>query len=338
MREKLYDWWRSTAYSRLEPGGVVIIIQTRWHEDDLAGRVLRDHEGDPDWHAVDFKAICEGEEALGRDVGAALWPSRYPIERLGEIRSELGPYWWSALYQQTPQPEGGGIFKRDWFKYCRVNGSDINLEGKTYNANELINFTVADLATSTKETADFTVVATFAVLPDGLGMVLRDLERDRIEGPDIHVVLKKHQDRYKSVYVGVETGGFQLAIVQQARRHGVKVRELKPDRDKVARALGVTPMMESGHLFFNDSAEWLADLEHELLHFPTSTHDDQVDVLGYASTMYTELTKFSITQLVGKGGDEQRREHRLKQMTAGRDGKQKSSWRTEFTEFKKQLW
>lgn len=339
MRDKLYDWWRSTAYSRLEPGGVVIVIQTRWHEDDLAGRILRDHEGDPDWCVVDFKAICEGEEALGRKVGEPLWPERYPVERLGEIREELGPYWWSALYQQNPQPEGGGLFKRDWFKYCRINGNSISIGDKSYDASELINFTVADLATSTKETADFTVVATFTILPDQRGLVLRHLERERVEGPDIPVILKKHQDRYKSCWVGIESGGFQLSIVQQARRCGIRVKELKPDKDKVARAIGVTPLMEQGRVFFNDRGEYLADLEHELLHFPTSTHDDQVDVLGYAGTMYTELTKFSVTQLVGSEGNEQwQREKRRREAVAGRDGRTKGGWRSSFEEMKKQLW
>jgi len=338
MRDKLYDWWRSTAYSRLEPGGVVIIIQTRWHEDDLAGRVLRDHADDPDWHAVDFKAVCEGEEALGRVVGDPLWPERYPIERLDEIRKELGPYWWSSLYQQSPQPEGGGLFKRDWFKYCRISGSEINIEGKSYDADKLVNFTVADLATSTKETADFTVVATFCILPDGLGLVLRHLDRERVEGPDIPVILLKHQKRYRSCWVGIESGGFQLSIVQQARRSGVRVKELRPDKDKVARAIAITPLMEQGSVYFNDKAEYLATLEHELLHFPTSTHDDQVDVFGYAATMYGELNRFSVTQLIGGGHDEWRREKRLKEAVSGRDGRTKGGWRSSFEEFKKQLW
>ena len=96
--------------------------------------------------------------------------------------------------------------------------------------------------------------------------------------------------------------------------------------------------MESGQLFFNDSAEWLADLEHELLHFPTSTHDDQVDVLGYAGTMYTDLNRFSVTQLVGRDDPQSHRDRRLKEQTSGRAGKQKVSWRNGFQEFKKQLW
>ena len=287
---------------------------------------------------MDFKAICEGPEALGRKVGDPLWPDRYPIERLNEIRTELGPYWWSALYQQSPQPEGGGLFKRDWFKYCRVSGSDINVEGKSYDADKLINFTVADLATSTKETADFTVVATFTILPDNGGLVLRHLERDRVEGPDIPVILRKHQDRYNSCWVGIESGGFQLSIVQQAKRCGIRVKELRPDKDKVARAIGVTPLMEAGSLYFNDKSEYLADLEHELLHFPTSTHDDQVDVLGYAATMYSELNRFSVTQLVGGDKDSWRREKRLKEAVKGRDGRTAGNWRSGFDEFKKQLW
>ena len=105
----------------------------------------------------------------------------------------------------------------------------------------------------------------------------------------------------------------------------------------MARAIGVTPLMEQGRLFFNDRGEYLADLEHELLHFPTSTHDDQVDVLGYAGTMYTELTKFSITQLVG-GTDEWRKDKRRSEAVAGRDGRTDGGWRSSFEEMKKHLW
>ena len=96
--------------------------------------------------------------------------------------------------------------------------------------------------------------------------------------------------------------------------------------------------MEQGKLYFNDRAEYLHDLEHELLHFPTSTHDDQVDVLGYAGTMYSELNKFSVTQLVGGDTDGWRRDKRLKDAVSGRNTPRSGSWRSRFDDFKKQLW
>lgn len=105
-REKIWKWYGSTAYTRLQPGGAVILIATRWHQDDLIGRCLQqDHE---DWHLIELKAINEDK---------ALWPEWYPLEALEQIRSTLTPRDWNALYQQDPQPETGTYFQREWFQY-----------------------------------------------------------------------------------------------------------------------------------------------------------------------------------------------------------------------------
>lgn len=107
-RQAVWDWYTSTAYTRLMPGGAVIIVQTRWHEDDLAGRLL-DHQakGGDQWHRLDLPAIN------GR--GEALWPERYPVSALNRIKAAIGPRDWSALYQQTPSPDDGDFFRREWF-------------------------------------------------------------------------------------------------------------------------------------------------------------------------------------------------------------------------------
>lgn len=109
IREKTWDWYKSTAFSRLEPGGAVILIMTRWHRDDLAGRILKEgHDHDPEpWRVIKLPAVATGIEPdpLGRQPGEALWPERYSIADLAPNRSD--PYWWGSLYQQDPLAEGG---------------------------------------------------------------------------------------------------------------------------------------------------------------------------------------------------------------------------------------
>ena len=122
-RDKMWDWWQATAYTRLEPSGVAIVMMTRWHMDDLAGKLIADmRQGGEHWTVIRMPALAEEDEhwlfgqwSWTRKAGEALWPERYPVSELEKIRrstSSGGPYWWSALYQQRPQPMGGSIFKR----------------------------------------------------------------------------------------------------------------------------------------------------------------------------------------------------------------------------------
>lgn len=123
MRDHTWDWWNSTAYTRLEPNGVAVMIATRWHRDDPIGRILEQQRLDPEserWDLFNLPAIAEEEEAswpegMGRKVGEPLWPMRFDTERLNEIRKIQGEYYWSALYQQRPTPLGGGMFKEHYF-------------------------------------------------------------------------------------------------------------------------------------------------------------------------------------------------------------------------------
>ncbi len=125
-RDAVWDWWTSTARTRLEPHGTIIHVQTRWNEDDLAGRLLRADKVNH-WKVVNFPAIAEADDVLGRKPGEALWPERYPLEALEALR--VGPAAvssrdWAALYQQRPAPEGGELFHREHFRYFREDGND----------------------------------------------------------------------------------------------------------------------------------------------------------------------------------------------------------------------
>ncbi len=118
MRDNVWDWFNDDIYTRLEPGASIILIQTRWHEDDLAGRLLKQSaDGGEAWEKVDLPALAEDGDPLGRPIGKALWPERYSAEALEAIRRQQGTYSFSALYQQQPVPSDGGLFKREWFQH-----------------------------------------------------------------------------------------------------------------------------------------------------------------------------------------------------------------------------
>lgn len=282
-REKTWDWWQSVAYTRLEPGGSAIVTMARWHDDDLTGRILREMNGGGEhWDVVSFPAIAESGDELGRKPGEALWPQRYDETALDRIRRAVGSYTWSSLYQQRPNPEGGGKFKRAWFRYFTDEGDHFNLDGRRYHKSTCWTFATADLALSTKEDADYTAIGIWTVTPHS-DLILREVIRMQAEAPDVEAELRKIPDRWDTRFVGVEKAHYGAAVIQNMNRSGFAIKELIADKDKVTRSLPVAVRMESGRVWFRKGAEYLDEYERELLGFPKAAHDDQVDMTSYAA-------------------------------------------------------
>jgi predicted phage terminase large subunit-like protein len=290
FRDRAWDWYVSTAYTRLQPGGTIVLIQTRWHEDDLAGRVLADaRAGGEPWEVVELPALAEADDPLGRKPGEALWPERYSVESLARIERTLGPSWFAALYQQRPAPAAGNRFKRRWFRYWSPEdgGHLYRLHGLTEQvipARACRRFGTLDLAVSTRTSADYTVLAAWAVTPQA-DLVLLDLVRERFEEPDLVRQAAAFARRHLLDYVVIEANGMQLGIVQTLRRppYNLTVKAIHSDHDKLSRAITAIIRCDSGQLFFPERAAWLADFEAELLNFPVAAHDDQVDALSLAA-------------------------------------------------------
>lgn len=121
MRRRLWDWWTSVLNTRVEPGGSIIVIQTRWHEQDLAGKILEGEDAD-DWISLDLPAVCDTEDdPLGRQIGEALWPLRYGRKALEKIRRAVGERVWWSLYMQKPRPLEGGVWKWPWITDHRIS-------------------------------------------------------------------------------------------------------------------------------------------------------------------------------------------------------------------------
>lgn len=295
-RDRVWEWWTSTAVTRLEPKAAVIVIQTRWHQDDLAGRILREQAAA--WQVLSFSAVAQEDDPLGRAEGEPLWPERYDREALTSIRGNVGSRVWTALYQQSPVPDGGGFFKREWWEGRRYReetpGRYLLHDGTRVNLEDLRRWAAVDLATSVKTTADFTVITTVGALPDGRVLVL-DVDRMRREGPDILPAIRRAHERWGTSAVWIERVGFQAALIQQGWREGLPVREAPANKDKVARALPLTSAFEGGRLLLPAVAPWLEAFEDEFASFPLARHDDVVDALGHAWAQvgYGVITAYS---------------------------------------------
>lgn len=292
VRRKQWTWWQGTIIPRLEPGGIIIMVMTRWHEDDLAGRCLLN---EPDeWAQLSFPAIsdhAEGLDVLGRAPGEALWPERYPLSYLETVRNGMGSRWWNAEYLQRPSVEGGNMFRAENFRYWSPlqTAHGLVFQYKTPNGtlkevrnDEIWRFSTLDLAATEKKTADFTVGCVWGVTPDR-ELLLLDLVRTRIESAEHEQFVRMLGAKHKLRYHGVEKATYGLTLIQIMRRMGLPVMELLPDKDKIARAWPAVGFIEHGAIYFPKSATWLSAFELELQQFPNAANDDMVDCLAYAA-------------------------------------------------------
>ena len=281
-RDSIWSEWQDTLSSRLHPGGRVVVIMTRWHEDDLVGRLLLQ---DGAWRLINLPALSEGEDIIGREEGEALWGEHGFDEEWCEVkRAELGSRSWESLYQGHPRPSDGNLFRQSMFRRFRESGGCYQVDGKVYDKTLCKIFQTCDVAGSKKTSADYFVLGTFALCPNG-ELLLLEVFRERLEGPDQPKLIKRKFDEYRPVIIGVESASMGLTLYQLLRRMGLPVVELKPDADKYTRAIPAAARYESGMVYHLEGAHWLNDLEAELLAFPNGAHDDQVDVISYAVYM-----------------------------------------------------
>lgn len=275
IRKKTKDWYTSTAYTRLMPGGRVVVIQTRWHEDDLSGWLQAEHEHEG-WVVLDLPAIS--------DAGNALWPEQYDIEALERIKRALPPRDWSALYQQRPTPEEGDYFKAEWFRTATPPPRE---QMRIYGA--------SDYAV-TADGGDYTVHVIVGIDPDGR-MWLLDLWRKQAASDEWVEAWCDLVIKWKPMGWAEETGQIKAGVgpflEKRAReRKAYCFREQFPTRgDKAVRAQSIRGRMAMEGLYIAASALFRADLISECLRFPAGVHDDQVDALGLAGQLLDKMLK-----------------------------------------------
>ena len=273
MRTKAWEWWTSTAYTRLEPSGVAIVIQTRWHQDDLAGKLVANMEqgGEP-WRVMNLPAIA--------DDGSALWPERFPLDELLKIKQTLGSYFWSALYQQRPTPPEGGKFKREWFKTVPELPAGVRKAVRYWDK------------AGTEGGGDYSAGCLIAEL-DGVFYVVdmargqwSDLQRERM----IEQSAQRDKLRFGNISTWVEqepgSGGKDSAAATIRRLAGHAIRADKVTGPKEVRAAPFAAQAEAGNVRLV-AGPWKGAFLDEVSMFPHGRFDDQVDA---ASGAFNKLT------------------------------------------------
>lgn len=276
-RDKAWDWFKTVAMTRLEPGGFMVVIGTRWHEDDLIGRLEKaslDGSG-MSWETIKLPAIAEVGDPLGRPAGAALWPQRYPIEKLQDIRRSLGPYQFSALYQQNPTPEEGNSVLRRWWRFFTESPEEI-LEKSTKAIQTW------DLAIKETTTGSFTVG--FIMAQVGADIFVLDRFRKRINTPEMLTQIETWTKRYpKALAKLVEDKAAGPSVIAMLNKKIPGLVAWPPKGSKLQRLNAVIPLIESGNVYLPDTP-WAKELIEEAAAFPNGAHDDQVDALTQGLT------------------------------------------------------
>lgn len=307
VRQKLWDWYGSTAYTRLAPGGGVLVIETWWNDDDLAGRLQVAMREDPEadqFEVVKYPAVAEHDEwndpttdeiirvdgAVDENLhwtplrrkGDALHPERYDSVKLARIKKTLPARFWSALYQQNPVPDDGDYFTKDQFK-----------RGELPPLKRCHVFIAWDFAISEKKQNDYTV-GTVCLQDDD--DVLHVAEVVRFKSADAFFIVESIlnlSSRWASPgqLLGFEDGQIYRSIEallkkrMRERKMYPATEVLKPLTDKLVRARTLQGRMQQGMVSFNHDAEWYDVVRAEMLRFPAGLHDDCVDSLAWATRL-----------------------------------------------------
>lgn len=281
QRQKLWDWYTGTAYDRLEPGGSIVLIMQRWHPDDLVGRLLREQQsGGERWEVINLPALADANDPLGRKEGEALWPGRYNVARLEQIRRAVGLYVWSSKFQQRPVPREGGMFRREWFMV--VDSRPLRYDRATRY------WDLAATETAPGKDPDWTVGTKIGLL--GVRGYVDDVRRIRgtpesveklirqtamLDGPEIPIRIEQ------------ESGASGKIVIDNYARMLPRfdVRGTPSTGDKATRAMPLAAAAERGDVWLVPGP-WVDEWLTELAAFPNGEHDDQVDS---ASGAWSEL-------------------------------------------------
>jgi predicted phage terminase large subunit-like protein len=289
-REKKWDWYASTAFTRLEKNGKVIIIMTRWHEDDLAGRAIENaRANNMKYSVINFEAIKESmENPLDtRELGEALWPTKYATKQLEDIKKTLGAQVWSALYQQRPTSLEGGIIKRSWLKFYRTPPARWDEQIQSW-----------DLTFKGTPGSDYVVGSLWGRV--GADKYLLDLVRARLDFPETIQAFKTFSAKHPKAFaklVEAKANGPALIDSLKGKIPGIIPFEVKGSKEE--RLSMVAPDFEAGNIWLPDPelAPWVHDFIHELVSFPTAAHDDQVDVTSQALLRFRTSARDLLTKL-----------------------------------------
>ena len=294
-REAVNNWFDNTLRSRLnkQAEGAIIIIMQRLHADDLVAHVQETDE----WRVVSFSAIAEDDEVhsvrnpyqtttFHRKEGEILQPSLTPRTHLEALRRSMTPYHFAAQYQQNPQPPLGNLVQREWLKF--YTPAEMPQKFGTILQSW-------DTAVKDTELANFSVCTTWGV-KSGKAYLL-DVLRRKLVFPALKKAIQTHAELHEATVVLIEDKSSGSSLIQQLRADGLSKVRAAPalDGDKIMRLNGHTPMIEGGFVLFPKTADWLETYTSELLSFPSSSYDDQVDSTVYALAWIADNPQFAGT-------------------------------------------
>jgi len=297
MRDNIWNWYTTTFYTRQEGNAAIIVINTRWHDADLSGRLLTQEKEAKDqdetdydkWELINFTAVSEHDEKY-RKVGEPLWPSKFSLEQLNKTKKTLGPYKWSALYQQNPVDEESQEFKKGWFKY-----RELSEVARLHTRN----FLTIDPASAMRGDSD------------NIGVVLNMVDKEnkwnfiswklRMNAPELIDFMFTTYHEYGFEKVGIEEGVYNDVIKpyldKEMRKRSTFFTVVPLKHRKIAKVLrirGLIPYYSSGSVFHITGL--CGDLEEEQIRFPKGAHDDVVDAGAYQVQLAEEPASANIQQ------------------------------------------
>lgn len=263
-RERVWEWYRDVLLTRTEPNAAIILIMTRWHFDDLAGRILASDDAS-DWEVIRLPALAEHEDPLGRKPGEALCPDRYKAADLLKLKSIMTSSF-EALYQQTPLKSEGAILRVDalqTWSLAQIENPECILQSW-------------DTAFKTGQENDFSVCTTWVYSNNEFFLI--DRWKDKVAFYNLKVAAMHQAQKYKPSVILIEDHASGQSLLQELKRASpLPWLAVRADNDKVARANSIAPLIDVGKVFVPSGAPWLNDYMQTLSQFPYGEHDDDVD-------------------------------------------------------------
>ena len=272
--DNAWEWYQGGPRTRLQPGGAIVVVMTRWGTKDMTARLIKaqsSHNADK-WEVIELPAVMPS--------GKPLWPEFWKLEELLAVKASLSVQKWNAMYQQQPTNDEGAILKREWWRVW------------PHTEPPVVNYIIQtmDTAYSKKETADFSVITTWGVFyqdeDSGANIILLDVKRGRWDFPELKRVAKEQYEHWQPDNLLIEAKATGTPLQQELRRMNIPVTMYSPGgrkagTDKVSRANSVAPILESGIVWAPDT-DWAEELVEECAAFPHGDNDDMVDVTTMA--------------------------------------------------------
>jgi predicted phage terminase large subunit-like protein len=274
-----WDWYTGGPRQRLQPGGAIVLVQTRWSEKDMTAQLIRAQGKDPladQWEIVELPALMPS--------GEPCWPEFWSKHELEQVKASVPPYKWNAQYQQNPTAEELSILKREWWKkWTKKEVPNLQYVIQSY-----------DTAFSKKETADYSAITTWGVFyPQEIGgspaLILLDVKKGRWDFPELKVIAQEQYNFWEPETVIIEAKATGMPLTHELQKLGIPVVNFTPSKgnDKLSRVHSISPLFEAGMVWAPDEV-WADEMIEECAAFPNGRYDDLVDSMTQALMRYRQ--------------------------------------------------